>query len=233
MDWTESTVTQGESVDDAVERALDELGITRIDAEIEILDEGSSGFFGIIGSRQAEVRVTYNKRPETIGREFLSKVLSAGDLEVQVEYLEEKSSSDQLSFNLSSEEELGLVIGHRGETLDALQYLTSLAVNRETEEYVRIMLDAEGYRERRRETLERLAEKMKRRAIETGRKVMLDPMPPHERRIIHLTIKDDPRVRSYSEGEEPFRKVLIETTMDEDNSEQSSSRDKDSEEARI
>ncbi len=233
MDWTESTVTQGESVDDAVERALDELGITRIDAEIEILDEGSSGFFGIIGSRQAEVRVTYNKRPETIGREFLSKVLSAGDLEVQVEYLEEKSSSDQLSFNLSSEEELGLVIGHRGETLDALQYLTSLAVNRETEEYVRIMLDAEGYRERRRETLERLAEKMKRRAIETGRKVMLDPMPPHERRIIHLTVKDDPRVRSYSEGEEPFRKVLIETTMDEDNSEQSSSRDKDSEEARI
>lgn len=233
MDWTESTVTQGESVDDAVERALDELGITRIDAEIEILDEGSSGFFGIIGSRQAEVRVTYNKRPETIGREFLSKVLSAGDLEVQVEYLEEKSSSDQLSFNLSSEEELGLVIGHRGETLDALQYLTSLAVNRETEEYVRIMLDAEGYRERRRETLERLAEKMKRRAIETGRKVMLDPMPPHERRIIHLTVKDDPRVRSYSEGEEPFRKVLIETTMDEENSEQSSSRDKDSEEARI
>lgn len=233
MDWTESTVTQGESVDDAVEKALDELGITRIDAEIEILDEGSSGFFGIIGSRQAEVRVTYNKRPETIGREFLSKVLSAGDLEVQVEYLEEKSSSDQLSFNLSSEEELGLVIGHRGETLDALQYLTSLAVNRETEEYVRIMLDAEGYRERRRETLERLAEKMKRRAIETGRKVMLDPMPPHERRIIHLTVKDDPRVRSYSEGEEPFRKVLIETTMDEDNSEQSSSRDKDSEEARI
>lgn len=217
MDWTESLVKKGETVDDAVEKALDELGITRADAEIEIIDEGSSGFFGIVGKRKAEVKVIKLKDDKTVGKEFLKKVLRAGNLNVNVEFLPQKTDDDQIAYNLTSEDELGLIIGHRGETLDALQYLTSLAVNRETDEYIRIMLDAEGYRQRRRETLERLAEKMKRRAIETGRKVMLDPMPPHERRIIHLAVKDDPRVKTYSEGEEPFRKVLIETTMDEKN----------------
>ncbi len=215
MEWTESLVKKGETVDDAVEEALAELGITRADAEIEIIDEGSSGFFGIVGKRQAEVKVIQLKDEKTIGKEFLEEVLQAGNLNVEVEFLPQKTDESQLAYNLSSEDELGLIIGHRGETLDALQYLTSLAVNRESDEYRRVMLDAEGYRQRRRETLERLAEKMKRRAIETGRKVMLDPMPPHERRIIHLAVKDDSRVKSYSEGEEPFRKVLIETTMDE------------------
>ncbi len=229
MDWNESVKIKAETVDEAVEKGLDRLGISRTEAEIEIMDEGSSGFLGIIGSRDAEVNVTYIKGPEIIGREFLEKVLAAGSLEVEVEYLEEKSSSDQVYFNLTSEDELGLVIGHRGETLDALQYLTSLAVNRETDEYCRVMLDAEGYRERRRETLERLAEKMKRRAIQTGRKVMLDPMPPHERRIIHLALKDDSRVKSYSEGDEPFRKVLIETTVEEED-ESSNNRESKSEE---
>ncbi|SDM06281.1 RNA-binding cell elongation regulator Jag/EloR [Halarsenatibacter silvermanii] len=215
MDWTESTVSKAETVDEAVEKALAELGIGRTEAEIEILDEGSSGLLGIIGKRDAEVKVTHLKKPEDIGREFLEKILEAGNLEVEVEHVKEKSDDEQLYYNFHSDNELGLVIGHRGETLDAFQYLTSLAVNRETESYHRVMLDAEGYRERRRETLERLAEKMKRRAIETGRKVMLDPMPPHERRVIHLAVKDDPRVKTYSEGEEPFRKVLIETTMNE------------------
>ncbi len=199
----------GNSIEEAIEKALKRLDLSRQEAEINIIDEGSKGFLGIIGGKDAVVEVTKKVIPAEIGKNFLEDIFSSSDLDVEVEYIESKSNEKQLYFNLSSSE-LGLVIGHRGETLDALQYLTSLAVNRETDDYFRIMLDAEGYRERRKETLERLANKMKNKALETGRKVMLDPMPPHERRIIHLAVKDDDRVKSYSEGEEPFRKVMIE-----------------------
>ncbi len=199
----------GNSVEEAVEKALKKLDISKEEAEINIIDEGSKGFLGLIGGKEAVVEVSKKIIPSEIGKKFLEEIFLNSELAVEVEYIESKSDDEQLYYNLSSPE-LGIVIGHRGETLDALQYLTSLAVNRETDEYFRIMLDAEGYRERRKETLERLANKMKNKALETGRKVMLDPMPPHERRIIHLTVKDDDRVKSYSQGEEPFRKVMIE-----------------------
>ncbi|MFW6381936.1 MAG: RNA-binding cell elongation regulator Jag/EloR [Bacillota bacterium] len=199
----------GNSVEEAIEKALKKLEISKEEAEINIIDEGSKGFLGLIGGKEAVVEVSKKIIPSEIGKKFLEEIFLNSELAVEVEYIESKSDDEQLYYNLSSPE-LGIVIGHRGETLDALQYLTSLAVNRETDEYFRIMLDAEGYRERRKETLERLANKMKNKALETGRKVMLDPMPPHERRIIHLTVKDDDRVKSYSQGEEPFRKVMIE-----------------------
>ncbi|MFW6229738.1 MAG: RNA-binding cell elongation regulator Jag/EloR [Halanaerobium sp.] len=199
----------GNSVEEAIEKALKKLEISKEEAEINIIDEGSKGFLGLIGGKEAVVEVSKKIIPSEIGKKFLEEIFLNSELDVEVEYIESKSDYEQLYYNLSSPE-LGIVIGHRGETLDALQYLTSLAVNRETDEYFRIMLDAEGYRERRKETLERLANKMKNKALETGRKVMLDPMPPHERRIIHLTVKDDDRVKSYSQGEEPFRKVMIE-----------------------
>lgn len=199
----------GNSVEEAIEKALKKLEISKEEAEINIIDEGSKGFLGLIGGKEAVVEVSKKIIPSEIGKKFLEEIFLNSELDVEVEYIESKSDDEQLYYNLSSPE-LGIVIGHRGETLDALQYLTSLAVNRETDEYFRIMLDAEGYRERRKETLERLANKMKNKALETGRKVMLDPMPPHERRIIHLTVKDDDRVKSYSQGEEPFRKVMIE-----------------------
>jgi len=199
----------GNSVEEAVKKALKKLDLSKEEAEITIIDEGSKGFLGLIGGKDAVVEVTKKIIPAEIGKNFLENIFSDSELVVEIEYIESKSDDEQLYYNLSSPE-LGIVIGHRGETLDALQYLTSLAVNRETDEYFRIMLDAEGYRERRKETLERLANKMKNKALETGRKVMLDPMPPHERRIIHLAVKDDARVKSYNQGEEPFRKVMIE-----------------------
>lgn len=203
---------EGRTVEEAIAKALDKLGISRQEAEIEIIKEGSSGLFGMIGGSNAEVEVKRVINPVKVGKDFLDRVIEVSNLEAEVTVDQEKTEEQQLAYNITSAKELGLIIGHRGETLDALQYLTSLAVNRETEEYYRIIIDAEGYRDRREETLRQLADKMKRRAIETGRKVMLDPMPPHERRIIHLAVKDDSRVKSYSEGEEPFRKVMIETT---------------------
>lgn len=199
----------GNSVEEAIEKALKKLDLSKEEAEINIIEEGSKGFLGLIGGKEAVVEVSKKIIPFEIGKNFLEEIFINSELNVEVEYIESESNDEQLYFNLSSPE-LGIVIGHRGETLDALQYLTSLAVNRETDKYYRIMLDAEGYRERRKETLERLANKMKDKALETGRKVMLDPMPPHERRIIHLAVKEDDRVKSYSQGEEPFRKVMIE-----------------------
>ncbi|MFW5980188.1 MAG: RNA-binding cell elongation regulator Jag/EloR [Bacillota bacterium] len=206
---------EAKTVVDAINKALKKLDISRDDAEVDIIKRGSSGFLGIIGGEKAVVDVKVKVDPVEIGQQFLEDLFSSTTLDVKVEVLENETNSEQVTYNLKSSD-LGIVIGHRGETLDALQYLTSLVVNRETNNYFRVLLDAEGYRERRKQTLIRLANKLAKKAIETGRKVVLEPMPPHERRIIHMAIKDNNKVTSYSKGEEPFRKVMIETT-DENN----------------
>ena len=162
------------------------------------------------------MEVTVKEDPVNVGQNFLEKLFSTTPLEVDVEVLEEQTNSDQVVYNLKSSD-LGIVIGHRGETLDAIQYLTSLVVNKNVNEYFRVIIDAEGYRKRRKQTLQRLAKKLARKCLKKGRKVVLEPMPPHERRIIHITLKDDSRVKSYSEGKEPFRKVMIEATDNDNN----------------
>ena len=199
---------EGKTVDEAVKEALNVLNISEKEAKVKVLEEGKKGFLGLIGGKNALVEVTVKKEPSQIGKEFLEKVFSCTSLDVEIEILK-KEKSKQVVYNLKSSD-LGIVIGHRGETLDALQYLTSLAVNKRVDDYCRIILDAEGYRERRKQTLKRLAKKLANKCVNKGRKVVLEPMPPHERRIIHMTIKDDSRVKSYSKGEEPFRKVMIE-----------------------
>ncbi len=200
---------EGKTVEEAVQAALEILQISREEAKIEVIEEGNNGFLGLIGAKSALVEVEAKKTSREIGKEFIEDLFSTVELEVNVDILEEQTDSEQITYDLHSPD-LGIVIGHRGETLDALQYLTSLVVNKQANQYIRIILDAEGYRERRKQTLERLANKMARKCLDKGRKVVLEPMPPHERRIIHMTIKKNPRVKSYSEGEEPFRKVKIE-----------------------
>lgn len=201
---------EAKTVDRAVEKALNELNIEKEDAEINVIDEGSKGLLGLIGAKDAVVEVKEIFDPLKKAREFLTELLNKADINVEVEVIRDQCNEEQIAYNLSGEKELGLVIGHRGETLDALQYLTSIYVNKNTEEYLRIVLDAEGYRERRRATLERLAERLAAKAEKKGRKVVLEPMPPHERRIIHIKLKENNNVKSYSEGEEPYRKVMIE-----------------------
>ena len=205
----DSVRQEAKSVIDAINKGLKKLNISREEAKIDIIKEGSKGFLGIIGGENAVVDIKVKKDPIKIGKDFIESVFSSTKLEVEVEVLEDKTDNEQVMYNLNSSD-LGIVIGHRGETLDALQYLTSLVVNKETEEYFRVLIDAEGYRDRRKETLERLAHKLARKAVKTGRKVVLEPMPPHERRIIHMALKDDNKVKSYSKGKEPFRKVMIE-----------------------
>ena len=201
---------EAKTVDKAVEKALTKLNIEKEDAEINVIDEGSKGLLGLIGAKDAVVEVREIFDPIKKAKEFLKDLLNKANINVEVEVIKDQCNDEQIAFNLSGKKELGLVIGHRGETLDALQYLTSIYVNKNTEEYLRVVLDAEGYRERRRATLERLAERLAAKAERKERKVVLEPMPPHERRIIHIKLKENNNVKSYSEGEEPYRKVMIE-----------------------
>ena len=204
-----SITKTGKSVEEAVNKALENLGVKRDQVEIEIIDEGTNGFFGLFGTRDAEVEVTVQESKKDLAVKFLKNVTEKMGLGIDINLLVSETNKDQIALNMSGKN-LGLLIGHRGNTLDALQYLTSLVANKDIgEKYKRITLDAEGYRERRRETLRQLAKKLARKARTTGRKVVLEPMPPHERRIIHLTLQNEKDIKTYSEGKEPYRKVVI------------------------
>lgn len=201
---------EGKTVEDAIQLALEKLNIELEDANVEVIDEGSKGILGFFGTKNAIVEVKAKVNPIKIGLEFLENIFANMPIDGKVEVIESGTNDQQVLYNISSPN-LGILIGHRGETLDAIQYLTSLVVNKATETYFRVLVDAEGYRYRRKKTLERLAKRLAEKAVSTGRKVMLEPMPPHERRIIHMTLRKDSRVNTYSEGKEPFRKVMIES----------------------
>lgn len=207
---------EAKTVEEAVRAALEKLGIERENADIKVIEEGSKGLLGFIGTKSAVVEVTEKIDHVKEGLKFLKELISKLPLEGNVGVVEEETNEEQVIYNIESKD-LGIIIGHRGETLDAIQYLTSLVINRNTVSYYRVIIDAEGYRERRKKTLERLGKRLAEKAISTGRKVMLEPMPPHERRIIHMHLRNDRRVITYSEGKEPFRKVLIEKKKTLDN----------------
>ncbi|MBQ7563689.1 MAG: protein jag [Lachnospiraceae bacterium] len=138
-------------------------------------------------------------------KEFLEKVFAAMDLKVDIKV---EQTEEEMSVELSGDE-MGILIGKRGQTLDSLQYLTSLYVNKNTNDYIRVKLDTENYRERRKDTLENLAKNLAYKVKRTKRPVVLEPMNPYERRIIHSTLQNDKYVSTHSEGDEPFRKVVI------------------------
>ena len=187
----------------AIAQALEKLGIAREQAQIEVLDEGRAGILGL-GSRDAVVRVTGIETREDRAVDFLTEVTEKMGAPAKVEA---KMGDEAMNVELSGET-MGMRIGHHGDTLDALQYLTSLVVNRGAEDYTRVVLDTEGYRDKRAKALAQLAERTAARAIRTGR-VALEPMNPYERRILHTTLQDHPRVTTYSEGEEPYRRVIV------------------------
>lgn len=218
------------TVEEAVQAALEELETERDKVEIEVLEQPARGIFGIIGSKLAKVRVTLkeDKVPEettqkkiefkeikirdfTIekekARKFLREVLESMDIKAEIRI---KDTNGGLYINLSGPK-MGLIIGRRGQTLDALQYLVSLVINKDKERdnFVKVILDTEEYRKKREATLERLARRLAERVQKTGKKVELEPMNPYERRIIHSTLQEYKDITTYSEGEEPYRKVII------------------------
>lgn len=209
--------TTGRTVEEAVEASLEELGVEQDAVEIEILEEPNRGLFGILGSKQARVRATLKSYPEDIAREFLNSVFEKMNMTVEITS-EEKEGYLHLALSGSN---MGILIGRRGETLDALQYLVNLVVNKQlanSGERARIILDIEGYRSKREKTLTMLAEKISLRVRRTGSKVVLEPMNPHERRIIHTALQGDDEVQTYSEGVEPYRKVVVAPKLKNSNS---------------
>ena len=203
MEYREFT---GKTVEDAVMEAAIKLETTSDKLDYEILEKGSSGFLGI-GSKPAKIKA--RKLMETVDRveEFLADVFAAMQIDAKIEITENKEENT-MNVDLSGED-MGVLIGKRGQTLDSLQYLTSLVVNKGKSGYVRVKVDTENYRSRRKETLENLAKNIAYKVKRTRRPVFLEPMNPYERRIIHSALQNDPYVTTHSEGEEPYRKVVV------------------------
>lgn len=237
----------GKTVEDAVKAALAELGVSRDEVEVEVLESSKSSILGLFGGRDAKVRVTVKEAPEpevepvaeaapeteeapeepaapekkeatdtreadlvatgAAAKEFLEKIFAAMGMDLIIEkFINHKE--DEVVLKIHGEG-IGVLIGKHGQTLDALQYLTNLAGNKGRKTWNRVILDAENYRERRRQTLERLAKNLADRVKRTHKKAMLEPMNPYERKIVHMSLQNDPAITTYSEGEEPYRKVVI------------------------
>ena len=203
MEYREFT---GKTVEDAVMEAAIKLETTSDKLDYEILEKGSSGFLGI-GSKPAKIKA--RKLMETVDRveEFLADVFAAMQIDAKIEITENKEENT-MNVDLSGED-MGVLIGKRGQTLDSLQYLTNRVANKMQDGYVRVKLDTEDYRRRRKETLESLAKNIASKVKRTRRTVALEPMNPYERRIIHSALQSDPAVSTHSEGEEPYRKVVV------------------------
>ena len=203
MDYIEKSE---KTVDDAITEACQRLVVTSDKLEYEVIEEGSSGFLGI-GSKPAVIKARAKSSVQDAAKDFLKDVFEAMGLVVvvNVEYDEIENS---MNIELSGDE-MGVLIGKRGQTLDSLQYLVSLIVNKNVENYIRVKVDTENYRQRRKETLENLAKNISYKVKRTKRPVSLEPMNPYERRIIHSALQNDKYVTTYSEGEEPFRHVVV------------------------
>lgn len=222
------------TVEEAIKSALEELKADKENVDIEILEQPSKGIFGLLGGKPARVRVSLKevKAPEIVketvkepkrekketrildytlekekAKKFLRDVLQAMDIKAEIRL---KDTNEGLYINLSGPK-MGIIIGRRGQTLDSLQYLVSLVVNKDKDRdgFIKVILDTEDYRKKREETLQRLAKRLAERVQKTGKKVELEPMNPYERRIIHYTLQEFKDITTFSEGEEPYRKVII------------------------
>jgi Predicted RNA-binding protein len=196
----------GKTIEDAVKNALNELKVTEDKIEYEVLEEGSKGLFKLLGAKPAKIRVKVKRDYIFEAKTFLREVLNSMEIKSEIRIKEE---NDAIKIILTGPD-MGILIGYRGETLDSLQYLVSLVVNKGHETaYKRVVLDTENYRSKREETLKRLAQKVAGTVRRTGKLIRLEPMNPYERRIIHSALQDDRFVQTYSEGDEPYRRVVV------------------------
>lgn len=209
--WFEFTA---KTVDEALTEALIKLETTSDQVDYEVIEKESSGFLGMF-SKPARIRVCKKESVQDVVRNFLDKLFSCMGIvvEVVINFDEEQSEMD---IELKGDD-MGLLIGKRGQTLDSIQYLTSLVANKGLENYVKIKMDTENYRQRRKETIENLAKNIAGKVKKTRKPMHLEPMNPYERRIIHAVLQNDKYVETYSEGEEPFRKVVVTISKEYEN----------------
>jgi spoIIIJ-associated protein len=195
----------GSTVEEAVKSALEQLKTTEDQVSVDVIDEGKKGFLGLIGSKRAIVKVKMKQDPIKETEKFLLEVTKGMNVEAEIHTTVEDR---HITFDLVGEE-IAILIGKRGQTLNALQYLAHLAINKQKEIYYTVTVDAEGYRGRRKKTLESLALKMADKAQRLNRKVALEPMPAYERKIIHSALQDKKDISTYSDGQEPHRYIVI------------------------
>ena len=194
------------TVNDAITEACKALGVTSDKLEYEVIEEGSTGFLGI-GSKDAVIKAAVKSSISDVAKNFLNEVFAAMNMTVVIN-IDFNNEENEMSIDLSGDD-MGVLIGKRGQTLDSLQYLVSLVVNKGSENYIRVKVDTEDYRKRRKETLENLAKNMAFKVKRTRRPLSLEPMNPYERRIIHSALQGDKFVTTHSEGEEPYRHVVV------------------------
>lgn len=198
---------KGKNVDEAITNACIDLGIEAAKLEYEVIEKGSNGFLGI-GSKPAIIKAKKNQSVEDIAREFLNKVFTAMELTVKIDIkIVENEKENIVNINIIGED-MGILIGKRGQTLDSLQYLVSLVINKESEKFNRVKLDTENYRERRKATLENLARNISLK-VKRIKNRSSEPMNPYERRIIHSALQNDKFCTTKSEGDEPYRHVVV------------------------
>mgnify|MGYP000926150693 FL=1 len=197
---------RGRNVDEAVKAALDELNCDIEDVVIEIIEEPSKGLLGIVGKKPAIVKVSMLDKPEQGIRQVLENLLNKMKINYEIANIEYEK--DKVRINLIGKD-MGLVIGRKGETLNALQYIVGLIINRQREERLRVILDVEDYRKKREESLEALAIRLSEKVKETRKNIVMRPMSSQERRIVHTALQGDPNITTYSIGEEPNRKLVI------------------------
>lgn len=202
----------GKTIDEAVNEALKELNVSKEDVEIEVVNEGKRGILGL-GSEDAVVRVKLEETPLSRAQEYMEDILDKLGIEAEI-----KGSFEDETVNIEvvgESDSVGRIIGRRGDTLDALQYLTSLVVNKYEVDYIRVTLDTENYRVKREETLKKLAKRMASIVMKTRKSITLEPMNPNERRIIHSALQEYRNVTTYSTGQEPNRCIVIATKKKE------------------
>lgn len=228
-------VTSGKTIEEAVKQGLAKLGTTEDQVAVNVLEQPSRGFLGLIGVKEAKVELTLltettptappqgnrsedrqavsskentegaEQEPYEVAASFIRDVGESMGLSVDVQIVHQK---DNTVLNISGND-LGVLIGRRGQTLDSLQYLTNIIANRYSDTFIRIVLDAENFRERRKKTLEDLAVRLAGRVVRTRKEVALEPMSPQERKVIHSKLQDHPEVKTFSKGDEPNRRVII------------------------
>lgn len=198
----------GKTIDEAVESALLELGTTKENVEIEVISEGKRGILGL-GAEEAKVRVKMELSPLQKAEKYVDSIMKKFGIDVDLKgSFEDETVKIEI---VGDSEEVGKVIGRRGDTLDALQYLASLVVNKDEEDYIRVTVDTENYRGKREETLIKLAKRMAGIVARSRKSITLEPMNPNERRIIHSALQEYRNVTTYSTGKDPNRSVVITT----------------------